>query len=203
MGLTSYEDDIEESTVSEHFGDVIAEARSIGINPTQIIQEIQSTIKINPQRVDSVYADENASSRKRLFIEKIQQIMEKYRLHSSSIEIGTDLDSYVMDGYTNVRVMLSSSRVEERYHDGRSNPIDLHGYSTGLLHDSKRILFNLLKELVEVTKKNRAKVEEIESAVDYVSNLCLDKVKDCSSTSTKGSVTKRRGVKSQHRGGGR
>lgn len=142
--------------------DVIEKAIAAGIDPNPILSDIVNAVRnANSSNPYGICIDSDVELIKRALIEKVQQILSKFGINE--IEVGSYLDPYVMDGYTEVRLMLSSSgHLYEWHHDSRSNHIELSSYSLEQFHDPKRILHNLFEKLIQVTEKNRANIKEIE-----------------------------------------
>ncbi|CAN5161139.1 hypothetical protein BH18THE2_BH18THE2_23350 [soil metagenome] len=153
--------------------DVIQRVRAVGIDPSAILADIVYAIRnVNISKPDGVCTDSDVKIKKKALIEKIQQILSKYGLNE--LEVGSYPDSFVMDGYTEVRLMLSSSGcLYERYHDSRTQYIELSSYVLEELHSPKHILSNLFASLIEMTEKNKAKIKGIE---DFANDSSLGTV---------------------------
>jgi hypothetical protein len=142
--------------------DVIQRARAVGIDSSAILADIVNAIRnVNSSMPDGVCTNSNVELKKKALIEKIQQILNKYGLNE--LEVGSYPDSFVMDGYTEVRIMLSSSgHLYEQYHDGRTQYYELSSHVLEEIHSPKHILSNLFARLIEMTEKNKAKIKKIE-----------------------------------------
>jgi hypothetical protein len=141
---------------------IIERARTAGINPSPILEGIINAVRnVDSSNPDGVCTDSDVELKKKALIEKIQQILSKYGL--IELEVGSYPDSFVMDGYTEVRIMLSSSgHLYEQYHDGRTQYYELSSHVLEEIHSPKHILSNLFARLIEMTEKNKAKIKKIE-----------------------------------------
>jgi hypothetical protein len=159
-------------------GDIIERARAAGINPRPILEDIINAVKsVNSSKSDGIFTDADVELIRKILIEKVQQKLNKYQI--DRLEIGRYPDPYVMDGYTEVRLFLSSSgRPYKEYYGGRIQFFELSSSVLRELHSSKHILSNLLLRLIDMTEKNKAKIREIEEFAnssglkehDYASN---------------------------------
>ena len=141
---------------------IIERARAVGIDTSAILADILNAIRnVNSSMPDGVCTDSNVELKKKALIEKIQQILSKYGL--IELEVGSYPDSFVMDGYTEVQLMLpSSGRLYEQYHDGRTQYIELSSHVLEEIHSPRHIVSNLFARLIEMTEKNKAKIKKIE-----------------------------------------
>jgi hypothetical protein len=141
---------------------IIERAEVAGVNPSPILEDIMDAVRsVNSSNPVGICTDSDVELRKRALIEKVQQFMSKYGI--TELEVGSYPDSYAMDGYTEVRLMLSSSgHLFEQYHDSRFNQIELSPYWLEQFYDSKRILYNLFEKLIKLTEMNKAKIKKIE-----------------------------------------
>jgi hypothetical protein len=148
--------------------DIVKRAKSYGINVSKITQEILTAVKNVQGSEEGVCTDVDVEQKKRVLIEKIHQVMEKYGIDGTNIEVGSYLDPYVLNVYIEVRSMLSPYyNLYEHYRNGRGAPNELDAYCLYNMHHAKRILYNLIAKLVEVTEKNQAQIQGIESAFDF------------------------------------
>jgi hypothetical protein len=161
----------DEATVDR---DVMERARAAGINPGPILEDIVNAVRnVNSSNPDGVCTDLDVEQIKRTLLEKVQQILSKYRI--DGIEIGSYPDPYATNGYAEVQLFLASSgHLYERYHDGRTQDIELSSYVLEDLRNPKHILRNLFERLIEMTEKNKAKIKEIE---EFANDFSLSTVR--------------------------
>jgi hypothetical protein len=143
------------------YREIIERARVTGINPSPILEDIMNAVRmVNSSNPDGICTDSDVELINRALLKKIQEFLGKYGINE--LEVGSYPDSYAMNGYTEVRLMLSSSgQLYERYHDSRFNKIELSPYWLKQFHDPKQILQNLFEKLIVLTEKNKAKITEI------------------------------------------
>jgi hypothetical protein len=152
---------------------IVKRAKAVGINPSKIIHEILTTVRNVQYSEEGVCTDADVVHKWRALFENIQQVMKKYGIYETDIEIGSYHDPDVMNGYTEVKLMLSShGNLYQEDHDGQACPIEFSKYWLAVLHDTKQILYNLIGTLIEVTEKNKAKIKKIEdSALEFINDL--------------------------------
>jgi hypothetical protein len=152
---------------------IIERARAAGINPSPILEGVINAVRnVDSSNPDGVCTDSDVEQFRKVLIEKVQQILNKYQINR--IEIGTYPDSYAMNGYVEVQLFLTSSgHLYEQYHDGRTQYIELSSYALDGIHSPKHILYNLFEKRIQVTEKNKAKIKELE---DFASDSSLGTV---------------------------
>jgi hypothetical protein len=148
--------------------DIVKRAKSVGINVSKITQEILTAVKSVQGLEEGICTDAVVERKKRVLIEKVHQVMEQYGIDGTDIEVGSYLDPYVLNAYIETRSMLAPYYyLDEHFHDCRGAPNKFDAYCLYNSHHVKRILYNLLAKLVEVTEKNHAQILGIESAFDF------------------------------------
>jgi hypothetical protein len=147
-GFMQGEEDISDGATA--FKEIMERASVAGINPSPILEDIASVVRnVNSSNPDGICSDSDVELIKRALLEKIQQFLGKYGINE--LEVGSYPDSYVMDGYTEVRLMLSSSgNLSEWFHDSRFNQIELSPYWLEQFYDPKHILYNLFDKLIKL-----------------------------------------------------
>lgn len=141
---------------------IIEGARAAGINPSPILEGIINVVRnVDSSNPDGVCTDSDVEQLRRILIEKVQNILNKYQING--LEIGKYPDPYGLNGYAEVKLFLTSSgHLYEQYHGGRTQYIELSSHVLEEIHSPKHIVSNLFARLIEMTEKNKAKIKKIE-----------------------------------------
>jgi hypothetical protein len=159
----------EDKAMTADINNIVKRAKAVGINPSTIINDIATAVRNVQHSQEGVITDTDVKQKKKALIEKVQEILRKYSIEGIVIGVHYD-DPFEMDKSTKRTLELSPyGNLYEHYPGFHLHNVDLEldSYWLENMYHPKRILCNLMAALVLVTEKNKTKIHEIESALDF------------------------------------